>query len=433
MQKVIIGLVGVIIIVGAFFLFSSKKIVEVKVDEQIALLSTYGFEAKERVQDKNADAKHLVISLVDADKFVQNFPEYEQFLKGDKKDFLKEFKFGVDVTSTATAVVSADIYPISFPKETLSKEEKEIFQKLIDKKALFLKLNYNSVTKKIDGTLKDIDEKIKEVNLKVTGLNFDLIINDKKNLEFEVKNLNLSSSTKENFSVKLGDISSKLTYEGLNHNIINGFMKFDKMLFDFNNTLVNVSGTDLEFITNLKNNLIDSGVKTTIKSIDADITNKKLIFDKVIFDYGINNIDLVSFDKLSKLLNKENPDLESPEVAQTVEKLLSHGVGFYLNKFGVESIKYDKENLKGFSIESKINIAKDPNLLKNIQISPMLAMSAIDMKSKIKVSDELFSLIMKNPNAMMLMMFKPKDENGQKVYEIDLKNGALSINGQPMM
>ncbi len=431
MKKIIIGLIGIGLIIGAFLLFNSKKIVEVQVDEQIALLHTYGFEAKEK--EGSEDAKHFTVSLVDADKFVKHFPQYESFLKGDKKDFLKEFKFGVDVTSSG-AIVSADIYPIAFAKDTLSQQEKDMLQKLIDKKALLLKINYNGVTQKINGTLKDIDESIKDVDLKVAGLNFDITNDDKKDIKFGVKNLNLSShSSKEKFAIDATGISSKMSYEGLNYNVINGFMKFDKMLFDFNNSIVNAVDTNVEFITDVKDNLIDSGVKTTIKSIDADVDNKKIVLDNFVFDYGVNNIDLVSYDKLLKLLNVENPDFQSPQVTEIAEKLLSYGVGLDLNKFGVENITYDKESVKGFSVESKINISKDPSFLKNIQISPMLAMSAVEMKSKIELSDELFSLVMKDPNAMMLMMFKPKDENGQKVYEIDLKDGALSINDQPMM
>ena len=103
------------------------------------------------------------------------------------------------------------------------------------------------------------------------------------------------------------------------------------------------------------------------------------------------------------------------------------------NEFEVDNIKYDKKSIKGFLVKSKINISKDSNFLKNLKISPMLAISAIDMKSKIKLSDRLFSIIMKDPKAMMLMMLEPKDENGYKVYDIDLKDGALKINGQPMM
>ncbi len=430
MRKIIIGLAGAVIIIGAFFLFNSKKIVEVKVDEQIALLQTYGFETKEKVG--STDAKHFTISLVDVDKFIKHFPQYESFFEEDKKDLLKEFKFGVDVSSSS-AIVSADIYPVSFPKEIFSQQEKDIIQKLIDKKALLLKINYNGVTEKIDGILKDIDEKIKEVNLKVIGLNFYVTNDDKMDLGYRVKNLNLSSLSKEKFTVDLKQISSQMSYEGLNYQVINGFIKSDKVFFDMNGSIVNLIDIDAEFISDVKDNLVDSHIKTTIKSIDADIAKKKVVLDNFIFDYGVNNIDLVAFDKLSKLLNKKNPDFESPEVTKIVEKLLSYGVGLDLNKFGVENITYDKESVKGFLVESKINIAKDPSFLKNFQISPMLAISAVEMKSKIELSNELFSLIMRDPNAMMLMMFQPKDENGQKVYEIDLKDGALSINGQPMM
>lgn len=432
MQKVIIGLVGVVLIVGAFFLFSSKKIIEVKVDEQIAMLQAHGFEVNEKVQDTNTDVKHFVVSLVDTDKFVQHFPEYKKALEGAKKDILKKFKFGVDVTSSA-ATVSADIYPVSFPKETFSQEERDIFQKLIDKKALFLKMNYNGVTKKIDGTLRDIDEKIKDIGIKVTGLNFNDISGDKIDIKYNIKNLNLSSFAKDKFVVDVKDISSNMSYAGVNNQILNGFVKFDKMFFESNNIIVNVIDTNIEIITDVKNNLFDSGIKTTIKLIDADIAKKKVELDDFIFDYGISNINLEAFNKLVKLLDENGTNFDSPEVTTNVEKILSNGVEIYLNKFGVDNIKYDQESLKGFSVKSKINILKDSNFLKNIQVSPMLAISAIEMKSKIEVSDELFSIIIKDPKAMMLMMFKPKDENGHKVYDIDLKDGALNINGQPMM
>ena len=69
-----------------------------------------------------------------------------------------------------------------------------------------------------------------------------------------------------------------------------------------------------------------------------------------------------------------------------------------------------------------------------LEQSPMAAIGAMDANLHLTLSNQLLELIAKQPQAMLVMMlFQPKDVNGQKVYKVELKDGTLSVNGKKAM
>ena len=94
---------------------------------------------------------------------------------------------------------------------------------------------------------------------------------------------------------------------------------------------------------------------------------------------------------------------------------------------------YENQKLEGFKLSSSFDIDKTLDLA-TLKQNPMAAIGAMDASLHLILSNQLLELIAKRPQAMLVMMlFQPKDINGQKVYKVELKDGKLTVNGTPMM
>lgn len=431
MKKVLTGVAGSAVVAGGLFYFGSGELVANEINIQLATLQTHGFVIEDRKQDSTGE--HFVISLADMHKFAKLIPEYEAVLLAEDKSALKEFKLGVDLTSSAFEV-SVDIYPVSFPTAQLSIEEKEMMNRYISEKTLTLHLNYNSLTNNFDGSLKDIDEQIQSaIGVKLIGLAFDGNFNDDKiALNYSLNEFKVADDKKS--IIELSGVSSEGTYEGLNYYISNGTTDIDKVLVNIPDTLDSVAffDTKLKVTSDVKNDLFESRLSMVTKTVDASIKNDNYTLDTFTFDYGLKNINIEAFDKLVTALDKENPNFKSPEVEKNIEDLLASGMVFDFYKFGIENITHNGETFKGFSIQANFELGNNLDI-QTAETSPMQALSAVTMNSKIEISDEIFEKAIQDPRAMMAMMVQPKEENGYKIYDIELKDSKLEVNGLPMM
>ncbi len=431
MKKVLTGLAGSAVVASGLFYFGSQELVANEINTQLAALQTHGFVIEERKQD--ATGEHFIISLADMHKFAKLIPEYEAVLLVEDKSALKEFKLGVDLTSSGSEV-SVDIYPVSLPTAELSIEEQIMIDRYITKKTLTLHLNYNAVTNNFDGSLKDIDEQIKSaIGVKLIGLAFDGNFNDDKiALNYELNEFKIADDKKS--IVELTGVSSYGTYEGLNYYISNGTTDIDKVFVNIPDTLDSVAFFDTKLIvtSDVKNDLFESRLSMVTKTVDASIENDNYTLDTFTFDYGLKNINIEAFDKLVTALDKENPNFKSPEVEKNIEDLLANGMVFDIYKFGIENITHNSETLKGFSLQTNFELGNDLDI-QTVETSPMQALSSVTMNSKIEISNEIFSKAIQDPRAMMAMMVQPKEVNGYKIYDIGLKDSKLEVNGLPMM
>ncbi len=434
MKKILTGLAGSAIVAGGLFYFGSQQLVADEINAQLQTLQTHGFAIEDRKQDATGD--HFIISLADIHKFSKLLPEYESVLLAEDKSALKEFKLGVDLTSSGSEV-SADIYPVSFPTQELSIQEKEMIDKYIQEKTLTLHINYDSLTQNFDGNLKDIDEQIKNsVVVKLLGMAFSGNITDEKiDLRYELNEFKVADNKSKNPVVELTGLLSDGTYEGLNYYVSNGTTNIDKFSFDSKDKLGSVAFTDIQVKvdSDIKNELFESRVSFISKAVDAQIINDNYTLDTFTFDYGMKNINLEAFEQLVTVLDTENPNFKSPEVEKSITKIFENGVIFDIHKIAVDNITHNGQILKGFSVQTNLELENNPAIMQKIETAPMQALSSVQLNSKIEISDELFAKAIQDPRAMMAMMVQPKQENGYKIYNIELKDSHLNINGQPMM
>ena len=180
--------------------------------------------------------------------------------------------------------------------------------------------------------------------------------------------------------------------------------------------------------TAVENDLASNKIKLHIADIEMmDNTEKTKLMDTV-FTFNVGNLDMNILKKLEELdINNE------AEANRLVQELISKGITMEIPSFEVKKLEYQGKEIDGFSLTSSFHVNKSANLAA-IQANPFAALNAVNTKTKIILSDALFTLIAQQPKAMMLaMIIQPQVVNGKKVYELELKDGTLTVNGKPLM
>jgi hypothetical protein len=177
--------------------------------------------------------------------------------------------------------------------------------------------------------------------------------------------------------------------------------------------------------TTIKNNLAQNSIRTTVDNIRFETDKEENLIEEITFNFNIKNIDIAALQKLEKL-NIENEE----ETNKLIQALIIKGISMEIPSCVIKKIKTKGKRIDGFSLTTHIDIDKSFDIT-TLQTNPMAAINAVNTKTKITLSSELFSLIAQQPRAMMIMMLiQPQEVNGKKVYEVELKNGSFTVNGK---
>lgn len=444
MKKIaIIGL----LIAGAATLYyvtaGSKQItVQMKsqVKQQLASLEKKGFVVQKK--ESTPQSEHFIIDFNDPQKIASLFQEKGIYITPHDAKALKGLKVGVDVSYLADvySALSLDIYPITLPDifttATLNdKEQKALtqFQEMLKRKVVLMHIDINKLGNGFKGYMKDIDEtlKIENKSLKISmqAFRFHGALKEKhlSSLEQTLKNFTLAPNN--TFLFQLNNLKSSYASTGTspydynaNYHIDEATIKADK---NFTLLMHNLS-TDSS--SHLAQGLVNVSLNTEIETVQASSNTKKTQLDTIIFKMTTDNLDMKALQKLDTI------DPNNQQAIQAVlQELLSKGIQFAIPQFSVKKIAVDKQNMDGFTLKTLFSLKNTLNT-QALQQNPLAALSAIDATLNLTLSSSFFGFVAQQPQAMMAMMFlQPKDVNGDKVYDVELKNGSLKVNGKPVM
>jgi len=438
-KKLGLAIVGILIVGIIYYITAgSSQLTEqmkAQVDTALTSLQKEGFSIQER--DVKERKEHFILSFDEPAKMAQFFTHKGLQLNVNDAALLKGTKLGVDVAylPDTYAAVSLDVYPLAFPETILAMaendKEKKVFQQLLDKKTFLAHIAINKLGNGFKGYMKDINEVLQgeqKVTLEMKGLNFwgDLkaqrISTVKETLE------RLSFAVDDDISFSFNGIKSDYHHTGetaydytTNYNIDKINLRSKKGFTLIADTLA------MQSISTVKNGLASGSMKSTAKHISTEEKNKKYIFDTFALEMKADNLDVTAFEKLQHIdVNNQQ------EVNALMQQLISKGVHFEIPTFSIANIINKDKKLGGFDFSAKVNIDKTLNIATS-QANPLAALSAIDANVNITLSRELFGIIAQQPQAIMaLMLFQPKDVNGQKVYTLELKDGKLTVNDTPV-
>jgi len=438
-KKLGLGFIG-LIIVGAMYYFmagSQQLTAQMKkaVNTELTSLEKEGFSIESR--EIHEEKEHFVLSFDDSTKIAKFLTRQGVQLNVNDAAFLKDFKLGVDVNYLADAysAIAFDVYPLALPSLILSiaedEKEKALLQKLLDKKTFLAHIAVNKLGTGFKGNMKDINEVLhgkQKVTLKMQGLTFsgDIKAQRISAVKEEVNTLSL-----------LVDDDIAFTFSGVKSDfLVTGKTPYD---YSTNYSIDKVQArTRTEFSllasklvmhsdSTVKDGLAAGSMQAKTKSMLATTKGKSYLFDAFAFETHAKGLDISAFEKLQEIdVNNEQ------EVNALLKQMMSKGVSFEIPTFSVQNIEAEGQKLNGFDVTAHVNLDKSFDIT-SLQANPMSALSSVDANLHVSLSKELFGMVAQIPQAMMaLMLFQPKDENGKKVYSLELKDSKVTVNGMPV-
>ena len=440
MRKLGLGALALVVVGGIYYFTTGSTQIaqemQKQVNHELTLASSNGFTISDKVNKEKSN--HFVLSFDDSNKITHFLNT--QGMKVSQADIkaLKGLTLGVDINYLADSysAVSMDVYPLTLPntvrQQTTDKELIVQLEKIVEKKSILVHIDMNKLGSGFKGYLKDISETVvtngTTGHITLQGVTFKGALENKKlkSLSENLKNMTLGIKDDVNLSLQnmQGEylITGKTPYDySAKYKIdkigLNGNKNQKALSFTFNNN--NITTT-----SHVNNGLASGSMQFHTQKIklqeQADITT----LDDFILETNVSNLDIQAFEKLQ---NTQAPTQK--ETTAMMQQLISKGVAVHIKELSAKNIIHKNQKLEGFKLLADIAIDKSLNITAT-KSNPLAALDTIDAKLRVELSKPLFGLIASQPQAMMaLMLFQPTEENNQKVYSLELKDGKASVNG----
>ena len=446
MKKLGLGVIGLVLVaVIYYFTVGSEQItqeIKTQVNSELATLEQNGFAIQDR--EIKESEEHFIITFDDPEKIVDFFTAQGAHMSMEDASTLKGMKIGVDAKylNDTYSALSLDIYPLNIPtgitELDMDKDDKLVIMQLneiLKKKSILIHVDFNKLLSSFEGHVRDIHETIQgenEVKFNMEGLTFDGKIEKGKLSKLDQIVKRVTFEAKDEAEIKLSELTSNYKRTGPNsYDSASGYSVKNIILSGIDEkskVLVSIDNMSADTITSIKNDLAQSSMKATADKVNFEADGEKSLLEGITFNFNIKNLDILALQKLEKV------DVDDEEeINRLMQELISKGISMEIQTFKIKKIEAEGKKMDGFSLTANIDVDKSLDLAA-FQTNPMVALNAINTKTKITLSSELFSLIAQQPKAVMLMMLiQPQELNGKKVYEVELKNGSLTVNGKPML
>ncbi|MBS9781820.1 MAG: DUF945 family protein [Gammaproteobacteria bacterium] len=161
----------------------------------------------------------------------------------------------------------------------------------------------------------------------------------------------------------------------------------------------------------------------------------KVTPESVSFDYAFNNIGYDVVNTYVDVLGKLDPESGEPPISETEKKALlqslqKSGAGLSVN-LGLKTAEGNADADMNYTLsEAGKNVDVDTLIESLKKRNPQQAMAFFEGKANLTVSKALAKA---TRTAMYLMMVQAKEEQDNYVINAELKDGTVTVNGQPMM
>lgn len=314
-----------------------------------------------------------------------------------------ENKYGLDLKYSNipfTQAVSLDIYPLSVSKEILSdlKAKDEGFalylENFLKNKGILYHMEYNLISGTFNGYIKDINEKY--------------TMNNNSHLEVKVLGTTFSAN---------GDLRSPSSIQIFSKRI--NLVAKDSQ----DHMAVDISNIHLDANSSFTNEKAQVYSKVYFDDIYLKSTQKELNASAFNYDANVSNVDINAYKEF----------ISSKQSEDSFLKLLSKGIDINVKDFSIKKVVLNGEELKGLKISSDMQLQADKNLAFKMRISPLLALTNLDIDLKSRISKKIIKEIIKEsliPNAIL----KYKTTSGEDVvFDLYYKQGKLVVNGKRIL
>ncbi|SFV59214.1 hypothetical protein MNB_SV-3-1456 [hydrothermal vent metagenome] len=442
MKKIGFGLLGILTVATIYYFTAGAEQLATQMKKEVtdafASLQTQGFGIKKSVTEEKKE--HYTLSLNEPQK-VTSYLRL-QGVRISQKDIqaLQGLTLGIDVSYLANnySAVSFDIYPLTLPTlltASADNKEKRILkqiQKMIQKKTFLLHMDVNKLGTGFKGYMKDINEIIadkKKVTLSMKGFTFTGEIKENKLLNIRQKLKNITIQGEDEVAIQCNHLISNYTSTGHTKYDYHIDYRLKEILFSAKALLkLHITNIAIDSHSKVINTLAAADSQTKIESIVLEQRQKESRLESLLLEIKAKNIDTQALEKLETIDPKDEKAL-----LKALQTLISKGFGLEIPNFSAKNIIYENQKLDAFKISSHLDIDKTLDV-STLRKTPMAAINSIDADLHLSLSNQLFNFLSKQPQAMLVMMlFQPKDVNNQKVYNVELKDGTLRVNGKQAM
>jgi hypothetical protein len=140
---------------------------------------------------------------------------------------------------------------------------------------------------------------------------------------------------------------------------------------------------------------------------------------------NISNLELDALDKLQKTDPNKEKALDThlkTSVANTMHLDIAN--------LSAGKVTLHGKEMNGFTLDAKLDIDESLDIYR-LGIKPKHALKKMEGVINLSLSKEILTLLKKDPKFMLTyMMYRPKRVLEQRIYEIQIKNDEIKLNGK---
>jgi hypothetical protein len=404
-----------------------------KVTLQLTQLKASGFTVSDRVMQK--EKEHFFITIVDPELASAYFTQRGLRITSEEAEELKDLPFSVDLLYL-NDIFSLDIYPVALPpymKNAITQEKDANIlaqlEELIKRKVFFMHVELDHDGTTFKGHIKDIDETLqdeKAVKMQLLGLHFSGNIKEEKIVMFEQTfkhaRLYMSGEVDETIS----GLQSSYALTGPTAYDYTSTYSIDqiKSVEDPENMLL-AENLIINSTSKAQNGLARETLKATVKNADILFDKEKIAFKTLVLDMNINNIAVTGLDKLQNIDSKKEKEVDS-----LIETFVAKNMQLTISNLSAQNVVLHGKEVGGFNLDANLDIDQSLDIYR-FNIQPKHAAKKMNGDIHVSISKEILAMLKEDPEFMILyMMYRPKRELGQRIYNINIGNGEIKINGK---
>ena len=453
-KKLIIGGAAVAVAIVATLPLIGNMSVEKVTQERISMLEQHGIKVEQSDNGSSyfATKSHYVFTLEDAEAFENYLATLsEAQVPAYLSTMLNDVVMGADVEYSNVLIssdISLDLYPVAFSKEAtvqMQSEDKSLYEQMtamLQDKTFMYHMNYDIAGSKFDGYVKDVNQKItfddgKTANLVFEGATFvgDGTLVEPKNVDFKIRNVDVDFILPDasNMQLQMHSLETRNSFTSKNSFDLNYKAESFHLFYKDLQGEITLDAKDMNAVSDSKvsNAKLSTNINATMKSFKMNDLNGSLSFENFTFVMDAVNIDQKAYEAFQKASEQVGASSQYTMLAGV--GILAKGFSLHVKELSVDKLAmHNSGMMKGFSHKMDLVVKPDDALVQKIQTSPMAIMQNIDLDAKLNFSSAFYAYVkQQNQNLGMADVYAKKD--GKNVlFDIMLKEGKLSVNGQSL-
>ncbi|MBT8348373.1 MAG: hypothetical protein HKP62_02860 [Sulfurovum sp.] len=437
-KKLGLGILALIVVAVLYYFNHTENVknlntLQEAVNVQIAEMQTNGFTISDREIKK--ETEHFVIKINDPQKAALFLTEKGIQTSVEEAKELTGIQLATDVTYLED-MIALELYPLTLPTYLTTafttKNDKKVLAQLEDmikKKIFLMHVDIVHSTTTFKGHIKDINEKVegeKEVKLTLQGLHFSGDLKKEKIVQYMQRFDTLHFYMSDELNRTISGYQSQYALTGTTAHDYTTEYSIEKIQIAEEAEGVLFADTiSLHSTSSVTDGLATETLKTKIKNMDLLFEKNKFAMQTLVMDMNVSNLHMDTLEKLQKTD-------KSKEFDGHLETLVSNNMHVDISNLAVDKVTLHGEEMNGFSLDAELDIDESLDIYR-LGMKPKHALHKIDGTINLSLSKEILALLKEDPKSMLFyMMYRPKRSLGQRIYNINIMDGAIKINGKPL-